>query len=308
MKNANFVAVTTFYKFSPIPEDRLESLRSEIEALCQRFAARGLMIMGVEGVNTTMSLQTENLAEFQKQISELLGMGPLKFKDSLSPKHPFRDFRAKIKAEIVTLARTDLVPSGQRRHLSPEEWSQALHDDVVVIDTRNSYEYELGHFKNALNPETEEFTEFPDYLQKAQIPKDKKILIYCTGGIRCEKAILEMEEQGYRNVYQLEGGILNYLAQKPNEDFVGECFVFDYRVAVDQNLNPTHIYRLCPHCGQPGKTPIQCIQCGEDSINCDKCLSISEEHKTCSKNCAHHFRMGHVTRRKHKDSKRPYVS
>lgn len=307
MKSPYPIAVTTFYKFFPIADTQIDSLKSEIEKLSATHKAMGLMIMGTEGVNTTLSIEADQLAEYKLKLQELLST-QLQFKDSGSPKHPFKDFRIKIKEEIVTLARKDLVPYDGKRHLSPEEWSKALQEDVLVIDTRNDYEYELGHFKNAINPRTEEFTEFPEYVKTANIPKDKKILIYCTGGIRCEKAILNMEELGYKNVYQLDGGILNYLSQKPDQEFEGECFVFDYRVAVDQNLNPTNIYRLCPHCGQPGKTPIECVQCGQDSINCEACLNISDEKKTCSKNCAHHFRMGHKSKRVHKDSKRPYVT
>ena len=279
-----------------------------IEELCQKLAARGLMIMGTEGVNATLSICKENREKLQEGLLKTLSLDKLNFRDSNVPKHPFKDFRVKIKKEIVTLSRKDLIPQSREKHLSPEQWSETLKEDVVVIDTRNDYEYNLGHFKNAVNPKIKEFTEFPDYIRTTDIPKDKKILIYCTGGIRCEKAILNMNEMGYKNVYQLDGGILNYLDQKNNEDFKGECFVFDRRVAVNQNLEPSNIYRLCPHCGQPGKTPIQCIQCGQHSINCTTCLDTSGEKKTCSKNCAHHFRLGHKTKKIHKDSKRPYIN
>lgn len=300
------IAVTSFYKFFTMTDAQVSELEAEMESLAKKMDAKGLLILGREGVNSTMSVPNEKLEDLQKAIEKLTNQ-ELTFKNSGSPKHPFKAFRTKVRDEIVTIARTDLVPMGKKRHLTPEEWSKALKEDVVVIDTRNDYEYEIGHFKGAINPDTNEFTEFPEYIKRADIPKDKKVLIYCTGGIRCEKAILSMEEMGYENVYQLQDGILNYLKEKPNEDFEGECFVFDYRVAVNQNLEPSDIYRLCPHCGQPGKTPIECVHCGDTSINCDKCLEADAKNKTCSKNCAHHFSMGHRFKQAHKDSKKLYV-
>ncbi|NJL25760.1 MAG: hypothetical protein HC902_11680 [Calothrix sp. SM1_5_4] len=124
---------------------------------------------------------------------------------------------------------------------------------------------------------------------------DKKVLIYCTGGIRCEKAILAMHELGYKNVHQLGGGILNYLKEYPKGEFEGECFVFDYRVAVDQNLQPTRRYQLCPHCGQPANTEVSCTQCEAKSVICHHCIE-ERSITTCSKNCAHHAKIGSGSR------------
>jgi UPF0176 protein len=265
-----------------------------------------LVILGPEGINTTLSFPRDLEEKVKTELTAILAMGEFFFKDSYADKYPFHDFKIKIRPEIVTLQRTDLVPDGRpHRHLSPDEWNRVLKtEDVLLIDTRNSYEYEVGHFKGAVDPQTREFTSYPEFLKKAQVPKDKKILIYCTGGIRCEKAILEMEDQGYQNVYQLDGGILNYLEKHPNDMWEGECFVFDYRVAVDQNLNPSQTYRLCPHCGQPAKTKINCVQCGMEAICCDHCLELGQEQHTCSKNCAHHFRMGHRSKKIHHDGLR----
>src|SRR5262249_18433563 len=148
----------------------------------------------------------------------------------------------------------------------------------------------------------QEFKEFPKKLKDAGIPKEKKVLIYCTGGIRCEKAILEMNRQGYQSVQQLQGGILNYLREFPQQDFEGECFVFDYRVAVDQGLAPTQAYLLCPHCGQPGKEKVVCSQCGRTETVCRNCLSRGQQ--TCSKNCAHHAEIGSNSRKTHRQELR----
>jgi UPF0176 protein len=160
-----------------------------------------------------------------------------------------------------------------------------------MIDTRNWYEYKIGTFQGALNPDIEKFTDFPEYIEKQGISKDKKMLIFCTGGIRCEKGILELQQQGYEKVYQLEGGILNYLAQYPRDEFKGECFVFDHRVAVDQNLSPSKNYVLCPHCGQPGDTSIVCKRCDHEDKICESCAQLTYKKETCSKNCAHQWEL-----------------
>lgn len=305
------IQIVNFYKFFKLTPEQLPEIEKNLYALAsrideiasQKLACRGLCILGVEGANATFSLPQNHAEAFMQELLRILPTSDISFKKSFADKHPFHDFNVKIRDEIVTLSRPDLVPNGEHRHLSPTDWHQVMqNEDVVVVDTRNSYEYAIGHFKGAVNPQIEEFSEFPEWLKNSSLPKEKKVLIYCTGGIRCEKAILEMEEQGFQNVFQLDGGILNYLEHYPNEHFKGDCFVFDYRVAVDQNLNPSTAYRLCPHCGQPAKTPIVCVQCGLNDIVCDVCLAKGEEFKTCSKNCTHHKRLGHKTKRIHQDA------
>lgn len=157
-------------------------------------------------------------------------------------------------------------------------------EDTVLLDTRNSYETAIGKFRGAVDPGIEAFHEFPGFIQKAGLPKNKTVMMYCTGGIRCEKALLEMEKQGYEHVYQLEGGILAYLEQFPDKNFEGECFVFDHRVAVDQHLRPSTVYGLCPHCGHAGNVEIRC-SCGTVQKVCSTCYSTASR-KTCSKRCA----------------------
>lgn len=307
------IQIITFYKFYPITEQQLPvteaaiyALRTYIDQISgHELALRGLCILGVEGINATFSIESEFADLFKNEVLKIMGTNEVVFKESSSDKHVFHNFKIKIRKEIVTLSRPDLVPHKTHHHLSPKNWHEAMKSsDVAVVDTRNSFEYDVGHFKGAIDPKINEFNEFPEWVRHSNIPKEKKILIYCTGGIRCEKAILEMEEQGYQNVYQLEGGILNYLKEYPTGLWDGECFVFDYRVAVDANLQATTQYKLCPHCGQPGKTSLACIQCGITEIVCDTCISKADEFKTCSKNCAHHFRLGHKNRRIHKDALR----
>lgn len=295
------VQVATFYQFFNIPKDLIETRESQLRDICTKNHTLGLFIMGVEGINSTFSSPPENFEAFQKDLENLFAQ-KFTYKISEAPKHPFRRINIQIRDEIVTLKRPDLIPLNRDNHISPTEWNEAMKDpNTVVIDTRNDYEIEIGKFKNAVDFKIEEFSDFPKKLAESGIEKDKKVLIYCTGGIRCEKAILDMQEQGYNKVFQLDGGIINYLKEYPNEKFEGECFVFDWRVAVDQNLNPTTRYVFCPHCGQPGEEKIECLHCGREEVVCIKCISKDAALATCSKNCAHHHRLGHKFKNPHLD-------
>ncbi len=139
-------------------------------------------------------------------------------------------------------------------------------------------------FEGAIDPKLKMFSEFPSFVEKCGIPKNKKVLMYCTGGIRCEKALLEMEKQGYKNVYQLKGGILQYLKDCPNQKFKGECFVFDHRTAVGQQLEPSNRYSLCPHTGDPADLHITCSRCNKTAVVAAHCDDIQKQ--SCSKDCA----------------------
>lgn len=293
------ICITSFYRFTPLSDAGVARIQSKMEDYATHTGLRGLCLLGKEGVNLTVSGSEPAIAGFKDLLRTELGLNDLVFKDSRNAKHPFLVFKVKIKDEIVTLGRPDLAPTQPvNSHLSPAEWQAAMQDpDTVVIDTRNDYEVEIGKFKTAIDFKTKEFREFPEAVKNSGIPKDKKVLMYCTGGIRCEKAILAMHEQGYKNVYQLEGGILNYLKEYPFQEFEGECFVFDYRVAVDQELKPTQKYLLCPHCGQPANVPVQCVQCSTDAVICKGCHTAGLT--VCSKNCAHHLEIGSGPTRPH---------
>ena len=286
--------ISTFYKFQK--DLSPENTKSFLETLAEKVDARGLIIIGPEGFNATICTKTsESFESFKQGVRDYFQTPELFFKDSESSVCPFRRFKVKIRSEIVTLGDTSLAPyelDGKNHHLSPSEWNDVMkNEDPVLIDTRNWYETKIGTFKGALNPMTDQFTEFPKYLESKNIPKDKKVLIFCTGGIRCEKGILEVQKQGYKNVYQLFGGILNYLKEFPEDQFEGECFVFDHRVAVDQQMKPSLQYRLCPHCGQPGKTEIDCRRCDTKELICEDCADLAFKQVTCSKNCAHHYEL-----------------
>lgn len=294
--------VTTFYRFQPLAPAQLEELRESLQAKGESLGLCGLFLIGPEGLNATVAGRHLKVSEYKDYVQSTFGGETFFFKDSMAYKNPFRLMRVKIREEIVTLGRPDLVPYEGDGHLSPEEWHKWLErEDVQVIDTRNTYEYQIGKFKNALTFEIEHFQDFPEHLKSSGVDKEKPVLIYCTGGIRCEKAILEMQEQGFKEVKQLEGGILNYLEKFPEGHFEGECFVFDHRVAVDKNLEPSNRYTLCPHCGQPSDQWIECKQCGTSERVCQSCLDKDKNNETCSKNCAHHYSKGHKTTRLHLD-------
>jgi len=299
MKNSaspQSVQVVSFYQFRAIEASQVSPLAEKIEIEGRSRGLVGLVIFGVEGINATLSGERAALERFIQDLEVWLALEPLALKWSEARKPPFHRFQVKIRDEIVTLGTPDLRPDlapalgGKRTHLTPEEWHQVLVNDknFRLIDTRNWYETRLGKFAGAVDPNIDEFTEFPEYIKKQDIKKDEKVLIYCTGGIRCEKAILEMNRQGFENVYQLEGGILAYLERFPNAKFEGECFVFDHRVAVDQNLQPSQQFKLCPHCGQPADQKLACARCDTDTMVCVTCVEV-ENLRTCSKNCAHHY-------------------
>ncbi len=282
--------ISSFYQF--IHVDNPEQMKVELEAKAHELKIVGLIILGTEGFNSTSACQSEqDLQTWKDLFMEKFNLTRLNCKDSTSEKPPFLKLAIKVKPEIVTTGRTDLrlENQNQNHHLAPSEWDEMLQDDVVVIDTRNWYEYKLGTFKGALNPNIEKFTDFPKYFESQKIEKDKKIMIFCTGGIRCEKGILELQEKGYKNVFQLDGGILNYLKEKPRQSFEGECFVFDNRVSVDQDLKPTQLYTLCPHCGQPAAVSKTCVRCDSEFIICEPCLEIQTKKDVCSKNCSYHW-------------------
>lgn len=293
--------ISTFYHFFPLSE--LETVKSNLKSIAEKHGVLGLIVIGPEGFNSTVSAETaENLAAFKVELQQRYQITITNFKDSTSQVAPFRRFSVKVRDEIVTAGIPGRSPEpGINHHLSPEEWDHVLKNekDFALIDTRNWYEYKIGTFKGAINPNIEKFTEFPEFFESQDIPKDKKILIFCTGGIRCEKGILELQDRGYKNVFQLNGGILKYMEEKPREEFEGECFVFDNRVAVDADLKPSTTYKLCPHCGQPAHIKIDCKRCDEPALLCDACLELEWKKDTCSKNCAYQYELHPGRKGKH---------
>ena len=293
--------VASFYYFFPIDEKDLGARKTDLESWADEFGVRGLAILATEGINCTLSGPQQGVVSFHTRVESWTKSAgrtqTVAPKFSPTERHTFRRFLVKIRPEIVTTSSPDLSPlthSPQRNtHLSPDEWHELLtadEKDFLLVDTRNWYETKIGTFKGAVDPKISEFTEFTDFFLSQKVPKDKKVLIYCTGGIRCEKGLLELEKAGYQNVYQLEGGILNYLEKYPEGAFEGECFVFDHRVAVQPTLEPSAIYRLCPHCGQPAQESVTCVRCDHSTKICSECANKKAvQSQTCSKHCANQW-------------------
>ncbi len=296
--------VQTFYHFTTLSKDDVQRIESGLHALGKSADVTALIILGSEGMNATAAGEPHAVSDFVKRAAFLLEPG-FEFQNikkshiDVGEKLPFLDFVVKIRKEIVTLGRTDLAPKEMRTpsHLSPADWREQIQSpDAVVIDTRNAYESSIGTFRNALTPEIEEFSEFPKWLDDKiaadEVDKSKPTYIFCTGGIRCEKAILAMEEKGFGKVFQLDGGILNYIETFPQSPlWEGECFVFDHRIAVDDEGKASRKFSACPHCGQPAEHQIFCVRCDSPAVMCDECYNKQSTANgcTCSKNCAHHW-------------------
>ena len=277
----------SFYSFQDFSEARILEIKMALEQEAQALGVRGLVILAGEGINSTLSGEPAAIERMKAMVRELLNDSQIFFKDTEAEIPGFRRFLVKIRPEIVTSSAHKSL-AGQTTlgsiaatptHLTPQQWDEMVQrEDVVVLDTRNEYEYEIGHFRGAIHPQIDHFDEFQAKLRELEIPPDKKILMYCTGGIRCEKAIFEAQELGFQNVFQLHGGIINYLAERKEAElaansFNGECFVFDERVALTADLVPTKRYRICRTCGDAAdlQAPHQVHEDGR--VICSGCLT-----------------------------------
>lgn len=300
--------VVAFYNFTELTESDLPSIKEQILNLGAELRVGGLILLSPEGINATISAPmmdnraASNLREFLTRLDHLVPVHGIETKWSYAIKAPFRRLKVDLRKELITYYGVKPSERTKATSLTPKEWHQLISSgkDCTIIDTRNRYETQLGMFEGAVDPSIQIFTELKDRFATQPPPRDKPVLLYCTGGIRCEKAVEALAEEGYDNVYQLEGGILKYIEEYPNGLFKGECFVFDHRVSVDQQLKPSEKYSLCPHCGDPGDLRIHCQECGEPKVICNGCHN--EESIYCSKNCKYQHQ---VLKRLSKRSKSP---
>ncbi|ESA34796.1 upf0176 protein ycea [Leptolyngbya sp. Heron Island J] len=245
--------VITFYKFVQL--DDFADLQQPLRELCQVHNIKGTILLALEGINATVTGTDEGLDALLFHLKQDPRLSDLTHKTSWAEEQPFARMKVKLKKEIVTLGQPEVSPTKKvGTYIEPKDWNQVIAaPDVVVIDTRNNYEVDIGSFHGATNPETNSFREFPDYAAQQLDPtQHKKVAMFCTGGIRCEKASSYLLEQGFEQVYHLKGGILKYLEEVPAEDSLweGECFVFDERVTVQHGLEPGN-YAMCHGCGYP---------------------------------------------------------
>lgn len=266
--------VVSFYRFLDLPDP--QQFRDELLGHCEEQALLGTILVAHEGCNGTLAgeqLAVETVLSWIRrklQIDEELDA-----RWTEAEQAPFQRMRVKVKREIVTLGRPDILPHKKTGvHVAPENWNALINDpDVMVIDTRNHYEVEVGTFPGAVDPNTDNFRQFKQFAENlAETDRDKSLAMYCTGGIRCEKATALMLELGFEEVYHLQGGILNYLQQVPEDEnqWDGECFVFDKRVAVDRDLAEGG-YVQCHACRRPLSTKDLKSDAYVEGVSCPHC-------------------------------------
>lgn len=265
--------IATFYKFANISS--LKAKKQQILAWCQSQEVKGSIILAEEGINGTIAGSEKAIASVLTHLRSLPNLDNLEHKESTADKPPFVRLKVKIKSEIVTLGLPAVNPNQQvGTYVNPQDWNQVISDpEVVVIDTRNDYEIKIGSFKRAQNPGTQSFREFPEYIAQNLDPQaNPKVAMFCTGGIRCEKASSYLLSQGFKEVYHLKGGILKYLENVSPEESMweGECFVFDERVAVKESLE-LGSHELCYACGHPISEADKNSPYYESNISCPHC-------------------------------------
>ncbi len=233
----NNFQIITFYEFKHLQD--LENLKDSLKSLMRAHCVSGTVIIAEEGFNSTVCGQVEDIEKFIPEIEKILETR-LVYKSSFHAEIPFKRIKVKIKREIVTLRKKVDFEKGLGTHVKSAKWNEIISDsETVILDTRNDYEYKIGTFKNAINPQTSSFNELPEFIEKNLDPeKHKKVAMFCTGGIRCEKFAPYLKTLGFEEVYQLEGGILRYLEEIPENESLwqGECFVFDERISLDEKL------------------------------------------------------------------------
>ncbi|MBF2074790.1 MAG: rhodanese-related sulfurtransferase [Synechococcales cyanobacterium C42_A2020_086] len=267
-------SVITFYKFVTLSE--LPALQARLLDHCATHGIKGTILLATEGINGTLAGSPEAIEVTIEYLRSVSQFADLEFKRSQTEVMPFQRLKVRIKPEIVTLGRPEADPSQRVGiYVEPQDWNALILDpEVLVIDTRNQYEVTIGSFQGAVNPGTDSFRQFPEYVQQHLDPNQhKKIAMFCTGGIRCEKASAFLLTQGFQEVYHLKGGILKYLETVPAESSLwqGECFVFDERVAVQQGLEPG-TYEMCLSCGRPISEADKASPAYEAGISCPYCV------------------------------------
>ncbi len=231
--------IITFYEFKRL--ENLPEIKLALKSAMDDLTVRGTILIAVEGFNATVAGLTADIAKFINVLEQTFET-KLKYKSSFSSERPFLKAKVRIKNEIVALRHQVEIEKAVGTHTAAQKWNEIISDgETIILDARNDYEVEIGTFRGAINPKIEKFSDLPKYVRENLDPqKHKKIATFCTGGIRCEKFAPLLVEMGFEEVYQLDGGILKYLEDTPKENslWLGECFVFDDRIAVDENLQP----------------------------------------------------------------------
>jgi UPF0176 protein len=264
--------IAALYQFAPL--DDFHALREPLLDFCLQHDVRGSLLLAAEGINGTIAGTREAIDAVLAFLKRDPRLARLEHKESFDEVQPFRRMKVKLKREIVTLGVEGIDPNREvGTYVDPRDWNAVISDpEVLLLDTRNDYEVQIGTFEGAVNPNTETFRQFPDFVRTIDPAKHRKVAMFCTGGIRCEKASAYLLRQGFAEVYHLKGGILKYLEEVPEQESLwrGECFVFDDRVTVDHRLRKGS-YDLCHGCGWPVSAADRESPKYEEGVSCPHC-------------------------------------
>lgn len=248
------VVIAAFYHFANL-EDYIE-MRDSLKRFCINLDLKGTILLAREGINSTISGSRKAIDTLIAHLRSDARFAGLEWKESYLDTKPFAKMKVRLKREIVNMGVPDLNMDSKGQYIAPQDWDEFIQrSDVIVIDTRNEYETRIGTFKGAIDPDTKYFRQFPEWADnwaQDKLQGNKKIAMFCTGGIRCEKSTTYMKKLGFEEVYHLKGGILQYFEDTKNQNnmWEGECFVFDDRAAVDHSLKPSGNL-LCKSCDAP---------------------------------------------------------
>jgi UPF0176 protein len=275
--------VAAFYGFTAL--NQLAELRNQLQELAAAAGVRGTILLASEGVNGTISGSQAGVARVLNRLRGIEGLERLQAKFSQAPIQAFHRLKVRVKPEIVTMGCPEVKPAERvGTYVAPAQWDELIRDPhTLVVDTRNDYEVAIGSFAGAIDPKTSSFREFPAWVQRVLRPlvqqrQPRAIAMFCTGGIRCEKASSYLLQQGFTDVHHLQGGILNYLEQIPEaqSSWQGECYVFDKRVAVNHSLEPG-VHSLCHACGLPLSPAERQLESYVKGVSCIHCIDRFSE-------------------------------
>lgn len=273
------VIVCALYRFVRLND--FADLRQPLLKTLERNGLRGTLLLAREGINGTVAGSRIGVDALLNHLNRDPRFAGIDVKESVSQTQPFMRTKVKLKAEIVTMGQPDIDPlQDVGAYVDPAQWNALIADpEVTLVDTRNAYEVSVGSFEGAINPETSSFRDFPEWAEAHLDPAEhKKVAMFCTGGIRCEKSTAYLKAQGFEEVYHLKGGVLKYLEDVPEADsrWQGECFVFDERVTVDHDLNPGS-YSQCNACRMPLSEQDRASPAYEQGVSCPHCVNTRTE-------------------------------
>ena len=300
------LVIAALYQFVSL--ENYQDLREPLLSVCHEARIKGTLLLAREGINGTIAGHREGIDRVLSWLRSDPRLEGLQWKESYHASAPFHRMKVKLKKEIVTMGVDDIDPTlCVGRYATPEQWNALIDDpDCLVIDTRNDYEVAIGTFEGSVNPTTKSFRDLPEWIRENLEPKrHRKIAMFCTGGIRCEKASIFLKRKGFKNVFQLKGGILNYLNKIEKKDSLwkGECFVFDNRVSLKHKLKQG-TYSVCSGCRKPFSPKDKKSNKYEEGVSCPRCYdTLSNSQKTRFRMRQNQINLAKKAGKKHKFEK-----